>query len=137
MPVSYDADHSVGAISGGVIGLNLQNLLGVYLKPGDEILSIGSEQDKELQLAISQEKLPAFQTNVGRPVRVRLPGGQVFVCPLSSIDPRGSLDCPQPALSGANGGPLAVRAKVEKSHDLGDGADKRSCWFPTLSAVCR
>ncbi len=116
--------------SGRVIGVDLQNLLGVYLKPGDEILSIGSEHHKELRLAIAQDKLPAFKTNVGRPVHVRLPGGQVFLSELSSIEPRARLDCPHPALSGANGGPLAVKAKGQEPDDLGHDAEQTELLVP-------
>jgi putative peptide zinc metalloprotease protein len=110
-------------ISGRVIGANLSNLAGVYLEPGEEILSIGDEQRKELQVAIAQEMLTAFQASEGQPVRVRLRNGEAFQTVLSSISPRATLECPHTALSGANGGPLPVRAAVADSPDEADSPD--------------
>jgi putative peptide zinc metalloprotease protein len=97
--------------TGTVIGRNLETLLGVYLEPGDEILSIGSQQHKELQVAVSQEDLIPFKTALGERLHVRLPGGQAFPSRLSRITPRATLECPHPALSAVNGGPLPVKAK--------------------------
>ncbi len=104
-------------VSGHVIGVNLENLSGVYVKPGEEVLSIGNEQHKELQLAIAQEKLSVFELNVGRPLSIRLRGGGALRTTLTSITPRASRACPHPAPSGVNGGPLPVRAGAPDPHD--------------------
>jgi putative peptide zinc metalloprotease protein len=96
--------------SGRVISRDPETLLGVYLEPGDEIISIGNEIHKELQIAISQDDLIPFKTAVGRSLQVRLPGGRVFPAPLLRISPRASLQCFHSALSAVNGGPLAVKA---------------------------
>lgn len=111
-------------ISGRVIGANLSNLAGVYLEPGEEILSIGDEQQKELQVAIAQEMLTAFKASEGQPVRVRLRNGVAFQAILLSISPRATLACPHNALSGANGGPLPVRAAPAESRDEMDNPER-------------
>lgn len=103
-------------IAGTVIAKDLAMLKGVYLQPGEEILAIGNEESKELQLAISEQDLTSL--------RIRLPGGHLFKADLSSIMPRASLQCPHEALSANNGGPLGVRASTSNAeNDVNHGQE--------------
>ncbi|MFO7905602.1 MAG: efflux RND transporter periplasmic adaptor subunit [Planctomycetota bacterium] len=116
--------------SGRVIGSNLRNLTGSYLQSGDQILSIGREQHKELRVAIEQQALPVFKSHVGRTIRVRLSGGRVFVATLSRIEPRARLECPHPALSGETGGPLAVKPKINDGDEADSGTEEVELLVP-------
>jgi hypothetical protein len=107
--------------SGTVVARQLKTLTDVYLEPGDEILSIGNERHKELQVAISEDDLDSFKNTIGRPVRIRLPDRHVFQSHLLRINPRGSLKCPHAGFSAANGGPLVVKAK--KALEAGEDGD--------------
>ncbi|MGD9127079.1 MAG: efflux RND transporter periplasmic adaptor subunit, partial [Planctomycetia bacterium] len=112
-------------IAGTVIAdENLAMLKGVYMQPGEEILAIGDEESKELQLAISEQDLTSFREVVGTSLRIRLPGGHLFKADLSSIMPRASLQCPHEALSANNGGPLGVRASTSNAeNDVNSGQE--------------
>ena len=116
--------------SGTVLAHNLSALKGVFLQPGDEFLSLGSETRKELHVALSEDDLSPFKMAVGQPLYVRLPGDHVFQSRLLRIAPRASLECPHSALSAANGGPLAVEAKVADVEDPLDPQQEHSLLVP-------
>lgn len=100
--------------SGIVIGRNLDAMLGKYVDLGDEVLSIGNDEKKELQVAISQDNLDHFAAATGQSVDIRIRDVGGFQSTLMKVSPRASLQPPHPALSAQAGGPLAVKpANVE------------------------
>jgi putative peptide zinc metalloprotease protein len=94
---------------GTVIGRGLNALMGVFLRHGDEILTIGSEGHKELQISVAQEDLPAFSSRLGRLVQVRVSGADAGQSRLVGLQPRATVHVEHPALCAAAGGPLPVR----------------------------
>ena len=105
--------------NGCVVAHDLNRLVGTFAKPGLELLTIGREDQKELQVSIGQRELAGTLQVVGDPVRVRIGTHRVVHGTLDRINPQGSRNVPHPALAASNGGPLAVVAK-DKSSDLDD-----------------
>jgi putative peptide zinc metalloprotease protein len=97
--------------SGKIIGRDLDTLSGAYLKDGAQILAIGNEAQKELQISVAQDDLDAFTTRVGQTVYVRLPGSGRLECRLAKLEPRAKLEPSHASLCAPAGGPLVVRKK--------------------------
>ncbi len=114
------------ASAGGRIhGRQLDALGGRYLQTGDEIAVIGSEEAKELLVAVSQDDVELFGHRLSHgDVRVRTSSGDRVSARLSSIDPRGSSELPHAALSVVVGGPLAVKP-IRRTLDAGDKPDRK------------
>ncbi|MEO8497832.1 MAG: efflux RND transporter periplasmic adaptor subunit, partial [Planctomycetota bacterium] len=96
--------------SGRVIGRNLDQRIGSYLREGTEVLAIGDEQRKELIVSVGQQEVDAILLLVGEPARFRVGGRAARQGRLERLEPRASTELPHPALSSAVGGPLAVTA---------------------------
>ena len=106
------------AVAGRVYARNIDALRGRYLQAGDEIAVLGSEEAKELLVAVPQDDVELFGNHlaVGK-VHARTASGDYVVARLTSIDPRGSSELPHAALSAIVGGPLAVKptARTEEA----------------------
>lgn len=97
--------------AGKIIGRRLEALRGVYLEEGDKLLEIGNDKQKEIRLSIAQNDLDRFQSQVGKPVDVSLPGHDALACTLTKISPRATLEPEHDALCAPFGGPLTVCRK--------------------------
>lgn len=107
------------AASGRIVGRGLDSLVGRYFEAGDELAVIGSEESKELRIAVAQDDVQPFQSQLGKPVAVRVWGGPLTYVHslLDDVEPRALLDCPHPALSAQGGGPLAVKPAATDTSD--------------------
>lgn len=94
---------------GHVIGRNLESLVGRYLHEGDQILILGDENSKQLQLSIAQDDLAMFALRIGQEVEVRVPGQRSMSAPLTTLEPQAALQPNYPSLCAPNGGPIPVR----------------------------
>ena len=106
------------AVAGRVYARNLDALRGRYLQAGDEIAVLGSEDAKELLVAVPQDDVDLFAKHLSvANVCARTASGHSLTARLTSIDPRGSNELPHAALSAAVGGPLAVKpaARTEET----------------------
>ena len=98
------------AVGGRVYAKNLDTLRGRYLQAGDEIAVLGSEEAKELLVAVPQDDVELFENHLGAGnVHARTASGDYLAARLASINPRGSSELPHAALSATVGGPLAVK----------------------------
>ena len=95
--------------AGKIIGRNLDTLTGTYLAEGAEVISLADENAKELRVAIAQDDLSVFVRQIGRPVRVDMPGYPYLTATLSGVIPRALRQPTHPALTALNGGPLPVQ----------------------------
>ena len=97
-------------ISGRIVSRNMDLLEGQYLAEGAQVALIGGE-DKELQLAISQDDVELFQDLTAESLIFYSTDQdqQSISAVLSKLTPQASLELPHPALSARAGGPLAVR----------------------------
>ena len=98
---------------GKVISQDLDSLVGTFLEQGRELLTIGNERQKELQVSIAQDDAKLFASQVGAPVHVRLRGGdrRRLNLPLHQVRPGATTDVAYVALTAVGGGPVSVRAK--------------------------
>lgn len=101
--------------SGQVVGRNLEHLVGVYLKEGDQLLMLGDESRKELQVSVEQDDLEAFADRVGDVVYARLPGGGELAAALAKLEPQASFRPKHDSLCAFAGGPVAVRVASDES----------------------
>jgi putative peptide zinc metalloprotease protein len=100
------------APAGGiVVTRDVDALLGRYVEEGQELLAIGVDQQKELQVSVSQDDIETFSQQSGQTVDVLLlaPGSSAFSSTLGTVDPRATRYLPHPALAAVNDGPLAVQ----------------------------
>ena len=102
---------------GTILGRNLDNLIGTYAEKGFELLSIGSDNGKEIRVSISQNDVDAFSNRIGSDVKVHLMHAGKLSCELSKINPRASHEPTHPALCAINDGPLPVKNSVSQSDD--------------------
>jgi putative peptide zinc metalloprotease protein len=96
--------------SGRVIAKRLEELRGVWVDEGEELLAVGAEDHKEVQLAVAQRDVERFgdgDGDTGR-IEVRIPGRGVVSGTLTQITPRASATPPHRSLMAAFGGPLAA-----------------------------
>ncbi|MDH3716607.1 MAG: HlyD family efflux transporter periplasmic adaptor subunit [Planctomycetota bacterium] len=107
--------------AGTVVRRRLDMLLGTYLKQGDEIVSIGNDQQKEVRLSVAQEDVEFFQSAVGQPVRVRVAGGEKMLAQLTKLEPRATRQPPHLSLCASNGGSLVVQHKEQSSQNNAAG----------------
>ncbi len=106
--------------SGQVVSRDLLSLGGTFAKAGMELMTIGLENEKELQLSIGQRELPVSTALVGKPLRVRIGTHGSVVGTLERVNPRASRSIPHPALAAINEGPLPV-SESQSANDRGDG----------------
>jgi putative peptide zinc metalloprotease protein len=121
--------------AGRVIRRNLDTLRGTYLEEGREILTLGSESQKELLVSLAQEDLEVFTQRVGKPVRVNVPGHAPWLSSLQKVIPRATLIPPHEALATANGGSLPVKPIAER--DQASESDRFELLAPRFTAIVR
>ena len=102
--------------SGRVIGRQLQQLQGRYVKTGEKILMISDEASKEMRVSIAQNDIESFRTKAGNEVQVSLDGeiGKAFVATLERIEPRASITVLNPELTVLAGGALPVQENQDE-----------------------
>lgn len=93
---------------GHVIGRNLDALLGRYLREGEQILILGDEFRKQLQLSVSQDDLAMFAAGIGQEFKIRVPGQAAMRAPLTTLQPQAGLQPKHLALCAIGGGPIPV-----------------------------
>ncbi len=118
-------------IDGTVIANDIQFLDGKYVEMGDELLSVGSTEQKEIRIAICEEDEDEFRRTVNHAVRIRaschpLPGDEGT---LAAVLPRATRRIPHLGLVASHGGPLAVQSSAD------DAADDLRLATPHFEAV--
>ena len=72
-------------------------------------MSVAAQDTKELVVSVDQRDLESIKSNVGRDVRVMLPGRPVFASSIERLDPRATDQATEPRLCANSGGPLPVK----------------------------
>jgi putative peptide zinc metalloprotease protein len=95
--------------AGRVVTRNLAALEGTFLPAGAELLALGDENHKELQVSVGQEELEAFRATRA-PAEIAVRGGPCLQTPCGAVAvlPRAATEPLHPALGAHCGGPLAV-----------------------------
>ncbi len=117
--------------AGTVFAPRLNELSGRFLKRGDTLCLLGSPLQKEIIVAIPQDRLAEFAGQQHVPVLVAVPGRALLKGEIERIDPRGSTHPQDWSLATTNGGPLPVR----QVHDQNDPAPKWELLSPHFAAT--
>ncbi|MCA9134572.1 MAG: HlyD family secretion protein, partial [Planctomycetales bacterium] len=96
--------------AGKVVRRGLAQLLGTYVQEGEELLTIGREEAKELIVSLDQRDFDSVAPRTGQTVAVRVGSQGRFRGTLRRLEPRASTRLVHPALSAVAGGPLDVVA---------------------------
>jgi putative peptide zinc metalloprotease protein len=107
--------------AGTVVAKDLDTLRGKYLPTGSEVVVLGSEDQKEMIIAVPQDDVELFhgQLDCHGEISVRTSSGRVFAARLTKVEPKASTELPHPAFATTTGGPLAVKPKSVPD-DAGD-----------------
>jgi multidrug resistance efflux pump len=117
--------------AGQVVGRDLDQLIGTYLRPGDEILVIGNEDRKELRLLIDEGDFETFRHRLGGTIEYRASPSHVLRGTLVKINPQATQVIEHQALSANHGGPLATTSDREV-----DDESRNTQWItPHFEAV--
>ena len=110
---------------------NLELLLNTYVEEGAELLTIGDDQRKELQVSIRQEDVEDMARYLVKPVECRVRSHPTFEGQLARITHRAVNKPLHPALCAPNGGPLAVTTHKDSDTD----ADKMELAEPYFTGI--
>jgi putative peptide zinc metalloprotease protein len=117
----------VVSISDGlVLGLELFDKLGTYVRPGDELLSIGDPEQLQVIAMADQDDVQWLEKRKMDNVKLLIWGrsnDSLIDGQMVSMEPRVRDDLPHPAFAAANGGPLSVVPRQEVGDDGGVVAD--------------
>jgi putative peptide zinc metalloprotease protein len=121
-------------VKGRIFSRNLESLLGCYLQAGNEIAIVGDEKAKELLIAVCQDDVDLFLSQIGKTVDVHtwVGAGEWFSARLIKVSPCGSAELPHPAFAATVGGPLTVRMKPESQNRSEHTGDKYELLTPTF-----
>ena len=109
-------------IAGRVSSRLLEQQPGAYFQRGDEIVTLGETDGREVKLAVGQDLGPHFKAALNRAVSVRIEGrGETFPALLERLDGNASRALPHPALTALAGGPLPV----QRVQDPEEGTQQR------------
>jgi putative peptide zinc metalloprotease protein len=104
-------------IDGQVVERNLASLIGTYVQPGAELLSVAGP-GRALHVSIEQDDLDRFSCRIGAPVFLSLQDRPTppLEGRIDRIHPHATQQLTSAALGAAAGGPLAVRSAWDSSH---------------------
>ncbi len=121
--------------SGRIVGRNLDALVGLYIRAGDELFTIGNEQLKELRISVAQEDFDAFENCLGGPAQVRVSGSEPLQGRLVKLQPRASVQVEHQSLGADVGGPLPVKRKEAVGHSSSRQADRYEFLTPRFTGT--
>jgi hypothetical protein len=93
---------------GRLVRRRLDRLHGEYLHVGDEVVSIGSEDRKQLFVSLAQEDVESLADMNQAPVTAFVPGVGSWSAALDRLDPRATLEPAHEALCAPFGGEIAA-----------------------------
>jgi len=107
---AYLKTLSVIASQDGIVyARQLDQLLGAFLRTGQEVATIGSADQREARIAISQELFDRIQPRIDEPLQILVPGRlQTFDAHVVSIESAATRNIRHESLTALAAGPLAV-----------------------------
>ncbi|WP_062148891.1 efflux RND transporter periplasmic adaptor subunit [Beggiatoa leptomitoformis] len=103
--------------TGTIIATELDNLLGVYLQRGTEILTLANPQQLEVKASIPQMDIDAFRANEGQSVHLyrHSQPSHAMNATLTRVNPSATQTILHPALTVLAGGELPVKPKAQQT----------------------
>ena len=100
---------------GYILNPELDELMGRFVRRGDELLQVMNPHEKELLASVGESDLKAYQAAAinGTPVTVRLRGGTRFTAIPTALQPRARRQVLHPTLAATAGGPVPVEASKD------------------------
>ena len=96
------------ATDGRVVSRQLTDLEGTFVDVGQEVMTIGLENQKELRFSVGQLDLASALRQVDQRVSVRIGTRKKIYGTLERVNPRATRNLPHPALAATSGGSLPV-----------------------------
>ena len=124
-----DALTLCAPVAGTVVSHDLDSLRGTYLEQGAEVLVIGSEDCKDLNISIAQEDVDIFSEHLQQDLWVRIHGTPRFATSLTKVSPQGRREPSSQGFCAPLGGPLPVRM-LNSMATQGDGAPRYELLAP-------
>lgn len=113
---------------GAVLLQNLDQRLGTYLKKGEEIVTLVSENHKKIVASVGQDEIVSFRQSFQQKMKVKVTrrsmGRLSFYATISHVSPRADNRIPDDVFNAAYGGPIAVRGKSRQA-ELSSGQEQR------------
>ena len=103
--------------SGRIVARQLHNQVGAYVTEGQELVSIGQEDKKEIKLSVGQREANVIDPQIGQPVAVRIGSRRKTLGMLTQLNPRASTEISHPALANHVGGRIAVQEKPQPADE--------------------
>lgn len=106
---------------GMVMGRTLPNRLGEFVREGDELLSVGPRQGREVVVSIDQDDAFSFARTAKGQVSVWLASGRRIRGVVLDMEPNADRQVRQPALIAPYGGELAVIDRGDQNRPCEEG----------------
>jgi len=119
---------------GFVFQRGLSNSFDSFSKRGDPLLTLAKRDQKEVVISVDQKDLESLRTNEGLPVRVLVPGMEMFESKLDKIEPTASSKPSHISLCAHVSGPLPVKQAAANDSSGGE-ADAMELLSPRLTAT--
>ncbi|MEZ6041445.1 MAG: biotin/lipoyl-binding protein [Planctomycetaceae bacterium] len=111
----------VAETDGRVLSRQLPSLLNTFVQPGQELITIGMEDNKELICSVSQLDISSALQRLENNVPLRIGTHGRIYGKLERVNPRATDRLPHPALAASSGGQLAVCEDHAATRDTEDG----------------
>lgn len=103
-------------VAGALYVRELDDLMGTFLQTGKEVLRIGSAQEREAQVAVSQELFDRIRPKVGESIQILIPGRmRTFTAVVTNVESAATRNIRHESLTALAGGPLPVNRSAAKN----------------------
>ncbi|RZW22168.1 MAG: HlyD family efflux transporter periplasmic adaptor subunit [Desulfobulbaceae bacterium] len=114
-------------VGGRVVGQQLRALHGTFISKGQELLTLVTEERKQLHASVSGQHIEGFRGKAGQLIKIDLRrfGQGIVAGTITQLSPRASSEIEFPAMTAIAGGPISVKAASvsadgsEEPNDLG------------------
>ena len=106
---------------GVLMATDLASAAGRFIQAGEKLAEVIASDAKEINISLDQDALNAVDLRENSSVAVLFSRNteQTFAATIAGVDPRVSHHIDNPALAGANGGPIPVRLSSAAADDAG------------------
>lgn len=100
-------------VTGRVVARNLRQMPGQFVEPGDLLMTIGGDSQKEIQVSVAAEDVDSTDALLGRKISVEIGSCRSVAATIKRVTPRASSRVSHQSLIAPNGGPIPVKGNTE------------------------